>query len=601
MHTRTLLLLVLVALMGPAGSRAGAGGVPDGLGTSDWNSIRAEYERHRHAAFPVEGGHRARNFGQQWVSEFDGRGFLVTPDSGGWKWGLQLESYGWAGRARAVTDRPRVTAETERVTYDWDQTLREWYVNGGRGLEHGFTVRQQPAGRGDTLELNLAVRGGLEPRVRDGGRAVTFVDAEGRTAVTYSGLKAWDADGRALDARMEAAGGGLRLELKAGGARYPLTIDPIVQQAYLKASNTGAGDQFGRSVAISGDTVVVGTPEESSNATGVNGNQDDNSAADAGAAYVFVRNGGVWSQQAYLKASNTDEFDGFGISVAISGDSVVVGAGFEESSATGVNGNQDDNSAADAGAAYIFSVEQPFTSDGLVHAARFEAGDVAEQEIVSLFGLFLADFNADAVLPLGTQLGGASVDVTDSQGVTRPCLMFAARVETDVSSAQLNFIIAGGTATGPATLTVRRASGGSHSITIHVVDVAPGIFTANSSGSGVPAANALRFVDGQLTDTSLVFDVTAFPFQATPIDLGPANHQVFLSLFATGIRNGGTVQVTIDGLPMTTIFGPAASSEFDGLDQLNVLLERVLIGRRLVQVVVTVDGLVANVVEINIL
>ncbi len=94
MHTRTLLLLVLVVLMGPAGSRAGAGGVPDGLGTSDWNSIRAEYKRHRHAVFPVEGGHRARNFGQQWVTEFDGRGFLVAPDSGAWKWGLQLESRG---------------------------------------------------------------------------------------------------------------------------------------------------------------------------------------------------------------------------------------------------------------------------------------------------------------------------------------------------------------------------------------------------------------------------------------------------------------------------------------------------------------------------
>ena len=214
--------------------------------------------------------------------------------------------------------------------------------------------------------------------------------------------------------------------------------------------------------------------------------------------------------------------------MAISGDTVVVGAPNESSNATGVNGNQDDNSALTAGAAYVFSVAQPpFTSAGLVHAARFEAGDVAEQEIVSLFGLFLADFNADAVLPLGTQLGGASVDVTDSQGVTRPCLMLAARVETDVSSAQLNFIIAAGTATGPAMLTVRRASGGSHSITIHVVEVAPGIFTANSSGSGVPAANALRFVDGQLTDTSLVFDVTAFPFQATPIDLGPANHRCF--------------------------------------------------------------------------
>ena len=67
MHTRTLLLLVLVALMGPAGSRAGAGEVPDGLSVSEWNSIRAEYERHRQAAFPVEGGHQARNFGQQFV------------------------------------------------------------------------------------------------------------------------------------------------------------------------------------------------------------------------------------------------------------------------------------------------------------------------------------------------------------------------------------------------------------------------------------------------------------------------------------------------------------------------------------------------------
>ena len=243
----------------------------------------------------------------------------------------------------------------------------------------------------------------------------------------------------------------------------------------------------------------------------------------------------------------------------------------------------------------------PFTSAGLVHSARLEAGDVAEQEIVSLFGLFLADFDADAVLPLGTQLGGASVDVTDIQGVTRPCLMFAARVETDVSSAQLNFMIAAGTATGPAMLTARRAGGGSHSIVINVVEVAPGIFTANSSGSGVPAANSLRFRDGQLIETLPVFDITSFPFHAAPIDLGPETDQVFLSLFASGIRNGSTVQVTIDGVPMTTIFGPAPSSEFEGLDQLNVLLERILIGRGLVEVVVTVDGIAANVVEINIL
>ncbi len=240
-------------------------------------------------------------------------------------------------------------------------------------------------------------------------------------------------------------------------------------------------------------------------------------------------------------------------------------------------------------------VQNPeFTSAGLTNGASFLVLDVSEEEIVSLFGLFLADFSEGFVLPLGTQLGGASVDVTDSQGVTRPCLMYVA--STTPTLDQLNFIIADGTADGPATLTVRRASGGSHSITINVVRAAPGIFTANASGSGLPAANTLRFVDGaQSGGATLV--------TATPIDLGPANNQVFLSLFLTGIRNAGpsSVQVRINGVLMTTVFGPAPSPEFDGLDQLNVLIDRGLGGQGLVNVVVTVDGIVANVVQINIL
>jgi hypothetical protein len=126
------------------------------------------------------------------------------------------------------------------------------------------------------------------------------------------------------------------------------------QQAYLKASNTEAGDNFGFSVAVSGDTIVIGAPYESSSATSVNGNQADNSASASGAAYVFVRNGSNWSQQAYLKASNTDSDDEFGYSVAILGDSIVVGAPYESSNATGVNGNQTDNSASASGAAYVF-------------------------------------------------------------------------------------------------------------------------------------------------------------------------------------------------------------------------------------------------------
>ncbi len=132
-------------------------------------------------------------------------------------------------------------------------------------------------------------------------------------------------------------------------------IESDYHSTYLKASNTDAGDRFGASVAISGDTIVIGAWEESGGAAGVNGDQNDNSTFGAGAAYVFVREGdGGWRQQAYLKASNPDISDGFGWSVAISGDTIVIGAYLEGSSATGVNGDQSDNSAIGAGAAYVF-------------------------------------------------------------------------------------------------------------------------------------------------------------------------------------------------------------------------------------------------------
>jgi cysteine-rich repeat protein len=127
-----------------------------------------------------------------------------------------------------------------------------------------------------------------------------------------------------------------------------------LQEAYLKASNTDAGDGFGASVALSGDTLAVGAWGEDSAATGVNGNQDDNSATGSGAVYVFRRTGTAWLQEAYLKASNTDPDDLFGVSVALSGDTLAVGAYLEASAATGVNGNQDDNSALVSGAVYVF-------------------------------------------------------------------------------------------------------------------------------------------------------------------------------------------------------------------------------------------------------
>ena len=153
-------------------------------------------------------------------------------------------------------------------------------------------------------------------------------------------------------------------------------LPPFRQEAYVKASNTGAADFFGWSVAISGDTVVVGAPGEDSSATGVNGDETNNSASAAGAAYVFTRSAGAWSQQAYLKASYTWPDDNFGWSVAVSGDTVVVGAYREDSLATGVNGNQIDNSATDAGAAYVFTRSAgAWSQQAYVKASNTGAGD----------------------------------------------------------------------------------------------------------------------------------------------------------------------------------------------------------------------------------
>jgi hypothetical protein len=108
-------------------------------------------------------------------------------------------------------------------------------------------------------------------------------------------------------------------------------------------------------VSLSGDTLAVGAYGESSSATGINGDQADNSAYQSGAVYVFTRSGTTWTQQAYIKASNTGAGDYFGSSVSLSGDTLAVGAYGESSSATAIDGDQADNSAYQSGAVYVFT------------------------------------------------------------------------------------------------------------------------------------------------------------------------------------------------------------------------------------------------------
>jgi hypothetical protein len=361
--------------------------VPEGLAKSDWSSIRAAYDAGQHAFQPIKGGWQARNPGQQWTTKFDGRGFIAQPRGSEWEWGLELKSYGFTGQEHPISGQPAVKADGQRLSYDWDATVQEWFVNDTRGLEHGFTVAGRPqstsfpVSSSAPLAFTLATRGTLTPQVTADALGVEFRDAAGVTVLNYTGLKVWDADGKVLASRFEAAGHkSLRLLIDEHGARYPLTIDPIAQQAYLKPAAVGTtqvGDYFGYSVAVSGDTVVVGSYGEASSTTGINGTPDE-LAGGAGAAYVFVRSGTTWSQQAYLKPAavgTTQADDAFGYSVAVSGNTIVVGAYQEDSGTTGIN-NTSEESASGAGAAYVFVRSgTTWSQQAYLKASQVSAGD----------------------------------------------------------------------------------------------------------------------------------------------------------------------------------------------------------------------------------
>ena len=129
------------------------------------------------------------------------------------------------------------------------------------------------------------------------------------------------------------------------------------QQAYIKASNTQAGDRFGQALSLSsnGNTLVVSALNEDGPSTGVNGLQSGG-VVQAGAAYLYRFSGGVWSQQAYIKASNTGVNDRFGRDVSLSadGNTLAVGANLEDSSASGVGGAENNDSSMHSGAVYVF-------------------------------------------------------------------------------------------------------------------------------------------------------------------------------------------------------------------------------------------------------
>jgi hypothetical protein len=154
---------------------------------------------------------------------------------------------------------------------------------------------------------------------------VELRDPSGKTVLRYSDLFVVDATGRPFPSRLGVEAGSLSIRVDDAGAAYPVTVDPLIWglRSKLLAADGAAGDNFGWSVAASGDTAVIGAF-----------NDDDNGSG-SGSAYVFVRSGVSWTQQQKLLPKDGAVGDAFGLSVAMSGDTAIIGAYHDDDNGSG--------------------------------------------------------------------------------------------------------------------------------------------------------------------------------------------------------------------------------------------------------------------------
>ena len=305
-------------------------------------------------------------------------------------WDMSLAGLGYGGAVQPV-GTARTSNNGNRVDCNYG-TIDEWFVNGPSGLEQGFNVAPLPQSDvTGSLTVDLALGGDLTGTVNATGDGLTLTRSDGSAVLGYTGLVAYDATGKTLPASLEVRTEGgpsgpvdSRQRCRAHGQ---ITIDPFVQAAVLTASDGQAQDEFGTSVSISGDTVVVGAPDATV------GNN-----AEQGAAYVFTESGSGWTQTAKLTASDGAAKDYFGDSVSISGNTVVVGA----EGAT-VSGN------IDQGAAYVFTEPASGWAD-MTQTAELTASD---GQAYDGFGTSVSISGNTVVV--GAPGGGAAYVFTESE------------------------------------------------------------------------------------------------------------------------------------------------------------------------------------------
>ena len=339
--------------------------------------------------------YEATNPAQKLIARFNGRDVVLQPLTNKRTTTLQarlrLQSYGYgrrmltagAGTMRVdgnrIEIRRRLATQSDNPDQADSDEIVEWYQNRKDGLEQAFTLTAPPGKRHERTPLRvlLTVTGRVRPALVDSGKALELIGGNGRW-LRYDHLMATDASGRQLQTRFWADRKQISLLIDDTQAVYPIQIDPLFTQIKkLTASDAAADDRFGYSVATNGDTLVVG-------AYGKNwqpGAPPGFVPTSRGAAYVFERHqGGAenWGQVKILTPSDAAANDRFGWSVAIDGDTVVVGALIKDSN---------------TGAAYIFKRNQGGAGNwGQVK--KLTAGDAAGG---ALFGSSVS-INADTLV-----------------------------------------------------------------------------------------------------------------------------------------------------------------------------------------------------------
>ena len=264
-----------------------------------------------YAAHPAPGGFRSLNPAQRLAESFTASGASIS--AGHTRVGLSLAAVGYGSSLTAVGPAAP-SSRANRVSYA-RPGITEWFTNGPLGLEQGFTLTRPPGARAGG-PLTLAVRLSGNTRASLGLAGTVLLRRAGDAAFRYDGLSAFDATGRRLRSWLGLDGGRLLIHVDARGARYPLRVDPLVQQGskLTGSGESGEGD-LGWSVALSadGNTALVGAPTD-------NGS--------VGAAWVFTRSGTTWTQQgSKLTGSGevgTQEF-GEGVGLSADGNTAIIG------------------------------------------------------------------------------------------------------------------------------------------------------------------------------------------------------------------------------------------------------------------------------------